>query len=214
MTTENEDVTKGKRKRTRTAHYVAGEHMHAHMRDHHAVTPQHEAAQGHQDVMEASCGKASGNPVDHVHSPSGSYDTDRVSAPLTAGRAASSPGNPRSQFDRSDGGALAIGHPDMRQQTTTVLPWQTLRSVNGDNQFGDRDITHPTGTATVRQLQVQHGEQFTSNPSGNPNVRGADHSARNSATPQNGSHVAGGNVTSNKSSPLDIMKAALSGDRS
>jgi hypothetical protein len=123
---------------------------------------------------------------------------------------------PSSNYDRSSGGSLAYGHPDMRQQTATVLPWQTLRSVNGDNQFGDRDIVRPPGTAVVQQLQVQHSEQFTSNPSGNPNVRGADHSARNSATPSNGSHAASGNVTSNavKSSPLDMMKAALFGDRS
>jgi hypothetical protein len=196
MTTENnqgtDPVEKGRkgRKRTRTADYVAGEHMHAHMRDHHA-TPAHAAAEGHQDVMEADCGKA-GNPVD---------------VPDHAANRS------RSNFDRSSGGALAYSHENLRQSSTTILPWQTARTVNGDNECMDRDITHPRGTAVVRELQVQHQEQFTSNPSGNPNVRAADHSARNSATPSNGTHVAAGNVTSNavKSSALDIMKAALFG---
>jgi hypothetical protein len=188
-------VEKGKgKKRTRVRERIVYHVNAGHINDH-LPTPQHAAAEGHQDVMEASCGKATGNPVDHVHSATGNYNADRLSEPLTAGHAAPSTGDHGVGQGRNP--EIAAHHPDLRQQTTTVFPWQTLRSVNGDNQFGDRDITHPRGTAVVQQLQVPHPDQFTSQPSGNPNVR-ADHvTARNSATPSNGTHVASGNVTSN-----------------
>jgi hypothetical protein len=205
------EKAKGK-KRTRVRERIVYHVNAGHINDH--LTPAHAAAEGHQDVMEASCGKATGNPVDHVHSATGNYNADRLSEPLTAGHAAPSTGDHGVGQGRNP--EIAAHHPSLNQQSRTVLPWQVLRSVNGDNQFGDRDITHPRGTAVVQQLQVQHPDQFTSDPSGNPNVRAADHSARNSATPSNGTHVASGNVTSNavKSSALDIMKAALFGDKS
>jgi hypothetical protein len=103
--------------------------------------------------------------------------------------------------------------PEMRQ-STSVLPWQTLRSVNGDNEFGDRDIVRPPATVSVQQLQVDHPEQFTSQPSGNPSMRDMDHSARQSATPPGASHSVSGSVVSTavpgkNRSNLDIMKAAI-----
>lgn len=168
---------------------------------------------GVPNPLDESSEKALANPVAHPHSRSGSYVTDRESAPLSEGRAANSPGNPRSNFDRASGAAEAWRMPEMRQ-STTVLPWQTLRSVNGDNEFGDRDITRPPGTVSVQQLQVQHPEEFTSQPSGNASARRRDHPSRQSATPPNGSHIVSGNVQSTavsckSESPLEIMRKAV-----
>jgi hypothetical protein len=208
----SEDITKGKkRKRSRMSERIVYHVDAGRLSDH--ATPQHAAADGYQrEMARPECDKAispaNGNPYGE------DYSADRLSEPLTAGHAAPSAGDHGVGQGRNP--EIAAHHPSLNQQSRTVLPWQTLRSVNGDNQFGDRDITHPRGTAVVQQLQVQHPDQFTSQPSGNPNVRAADHSARNSATPSNGTHVASGNVTSNavKSSALDIMKAALFGDKS
>jgi hypothetical protein len=72
----------------------------------------------------------------------------------------------------------------------------------------------------VQQLQVQHPDQFTSQPSGNPNVRDAAHTARNSAVPPvSPQHVSTGAVTSNavatkqlsNSEKLAEMRRALFG---
>jgi hypothetical protein len=193
------EKAKGK-KRTRVRERIVYHVNAGHINDH-LPTPQHAAAEGHQDVMEASCGKAAGNPVDAPD-----YNADRLSEPLTAGHAAPSTGDHGVGQGRNP--EIAAHHPDLNQQTTTVFPWQTLRSFNGDNQFGDRDIVRPPGRAVVQQLQVRHPDQFTSQPSGNPNVR-ADHvTARNSATPPNGTHtVAGASVTSNAVSTKQLSNS-------
>jgi hypothetical protein len=215
----SEDITKGKKKGKRgkfseriVYHVDAG-----HINDH--LTPQHAAAQGHQDVMAADCGKGStGNPVANVHSPTGSYAEDRVSEPLSAGHAAYSP------EDHGVGAGrladIAIGHPgrNLRQSSTQVSPLAVLSTVNGDNEHHDRDITHAPGSATVARFNAA-GEAGSYGgmqmPGGNP-LRPDWHQHRDSAVPANPGVPSGqmaAQVPARQSmkseSPLDIMKATM-----
>lgn len=214
-----EDITKGKkgRKRARTASYVASEIMHDHVNSHHAVTPGHAAAEGHQHVMEASCGKgATGNPVDHVHSPSGSYADDRLSEPLTAGHASPSTGDHGAGQGRNS--AIAMGHEDLRQSRPGLVPFAAMRS-NGP-QFAGQMGVFGDGGAAVRLDVMPAAERaglpaFRAAPSGNPLLANGYRPARGSGTPANGGHdltnVTSHAVASKGKTNLDIMKDALFG---
>jgi hypothetical protein len=159
-----------------------------------------EGAMGEQARADAA--KATGNPY------SGAVDPDdRLSEPLTAGHQAPSTGDHGVGAGRSS--EIAYNHPDLRQGSTTIKPWQTLRLRNQDRP--DAELIWGAGRVDVQQLHTGEAGDFTSQPSGNPGMRSLPHIARDSATASNGGHSTSGSVTSNavaaKSSPLDIMKA-------
>jgi hypothetical protein len=167
-----------------------------HINDH--LTPAQATAEGCQEAM----GKAAaGNPY------SGAVDPDdRLSEPLTAGHQAPSTGDHGVGAGRSS--EIAYNHPDLRQGSTTIKPWQTLRLQHQSRP--DAEIVWGAGRVDVQQLHTGEAGDFTSQPSGNPNVRPLPHSARNSATQPNGGHGLG-NVTSHAvaakaESNLDIMR--------
>ena len=147
---------------------------------------------GVKNPLESSEKATGGN----AHTPPGGRSPfDRVSPPLTAGHQSPSSGDHGADPMRPVGPRqAAFEHRDLRQQSsTTVLPWQMLSTANGDNEFGDRSITHPRGTAHLSQLQQPDIAGFRSQlgdnaPSGNPNLHGADHQSRGSATPATPGH--------------------------
>lgn len=159
---------------------------------------------------------ATGTPVVHGSRFSDFFDVpqehSRLSEPLTQGRAATSVYDHGVGAGRNPG--LAVDHIDLTHQSSPVVSGVrfTTGSHNGDNEFGDRNITHPTGSVTTTGFNAA-GESgsFTGMrlPMGLP-ARMGDHISRDSATPSNGGHSLG-NPTSNavKSSPLDIMRATM-----
>jgi hypothetical protein len=83
---------------------------------------------------------------------------------------------------------LAWRHPDLREGSTTVRPWQSLNTVNQDRP--DAGIIWGAGRVAVDQLHTTDVAAFTSQPSGNPNMRDhSPHSARGSAVAPNGGHL-------------------------
>ena len=82
---------------------------------------------------------------------------------------------------------LAFRHPDLRQGSTAIVPWQALSTRNPDKPEGD--LIFGRGRVNVDQLHQAETQRFTSQPSGNPNLRNySPHSARGSATGPNGGH--------------------------
>jgi hypothetical protein len=136
-----------------------------------------------------------GNPVP----PAGGqgYNQARVSPPVKAGHQAASSGDhgaaagERDPMNQPGPKALALGHESMRQGSTTAAPWSTMRQRIAD-EYGDRSITRgPAGLVGLSMLDAAGaaGSYQGMNPvSANPVTRPVDHSARNSATPPNGSH--------------------------
>lgn len=124
-----------------------------------------------------------GNPVQQ---PAGGRNvTDRTSQPLTEGHQAPSSGDHGIGAGRP--AHIAVGHLDLRQSTVAVTPLATLRSFNGDNEFGDRDITRPPGQVQVSRLDAAAASGLGS-PPGNPAARMADHIARLNVTGPDGGH--------------------------
>jgi len=156
-------------------------------------TGAHSLAQGTVAGQARGTAKAAGNPAEQVHSGTGSYDRDRLSRPLTEGRASVSPGATYSTFDRPDGAGLAAGHPDLREGSTAVSPWQSLRLANQDRP--DAEIVWGTGRVAVQRLSTGDGPDFTSRPSGNPAMRPLPHTARGSATAAGGGQGAGSGLS-------------------
>ena len=117
----------------------------------------------------------------------------RLSPPLTAGHQAPSSGDHGAGMDPMNlpgPRELAWRHPDLRQGSTTINPWQSLSTRNQDRP--DAGIIWGAGRVNVDQLHQPEIAQFTSQPSGNPNMRDySPHSARGSATGPNGSHDLG-----------------------
>lgn len=154
---------------------------------------------------------AYGNPADVPD-----FARRRLSEPVTAGHEAPSTGNHNLNAGRSR--ELAYNHPDMRQGSTTITPFANLRTANAEGS-GDRDITWAAGRVQVQRLDARDyaGSYDGMNPVACHPYRPADHIARDSATPPNGTHSVG-NATcpprqSMKSSEmLDIMKRAMSGE--
>jgi hypothetical protein len=134
---------------------------------------------------------AAGNPV---ASPGGRSLTEaRVSPPLTAGHQAPSSGDHGAAFADPMPGprALALGHPDLRQSSTsfdTMLAKQ--RTVNGDNANGDRGVTYTAGEVALNLFNArgQAGQYRGMGPVGHSPDRPDWHQARGSATPPNGTH--------------------------
>jgi hypothetical protein len=165
-------------------------------------TGAHDIAEGAMgEQARADAAKATGNPY------SGAVDPDdRLSEPLTAGHQAPSTGDHGVGAGRSS--EIAYNHPSLRQGSTTIKPWQTLRLQHQSRP--DAEIVWGVGRVDVQQIHTGEAGDFTSQPSGNPNVRPLPHSARNSATQPNGGHGLG-NVTSHAvaakaESNLDIMR--------
>lgn len=119
------------------------------------------------------------------------YSADRLSEPVTAGHAASSTGNHNIGAGRN--AEIAAHHPSLQQQAVTSTPLASIRSVNGDNQFGDRSITHETGSVNVARLDLASaaGARGPLLPSGHPSMHGNDHQSRGSATPPTPGHPLG-----------------------
>jgi hypothetical protein len=117
------------------------------------------------------------------------YSARRVSEPLLAGHQAPSTGDHGPGHGRN--AEIAQHHPDLRQSTTTAAPWYGMRTFNGDNEFGDRSITHPGGQVGVSFLDLRGAASPASDallPAANPVARQMPHTARDSATPPNGTH--------------------------
>lgn len=115
------------------------------------------------------------------------HNANRVSEPLTAGHQAPSTGDHGVGAGRNQD--LAAHFLDLRQSATTYTPLAMLRSVNGDDQNHDRNITHSTGTVNVGRLDASAAAPYGGPmPSGHPSMHGADHIARNSPIAPNGSH--------------------------
>jgi hypothetical protein len=238
------DITKGKKKgkRGRFSERIVYHVDAGHINDHKG-TPQHSAAEGYtREMAKPDCDKASnydaesaavpqtGNPVAHAHSSSGSYAEDRESTPVMAGHAAQSPGN-RSNFDRPNGTAYAVGHPDLRQSSTRTVPFQNVGTNNGHfigeaafgGMFADTDAPPGAPGNTVRVTRLDMASEagtyanmqpFDDRPS---NAQAAGHMSRNSATPPDGSHSVSGSVTRpptramKNSEALNAVKAAMYG---
>lgn len=167
------------------------------------------AADGDDDgqaaaVMQADTAKKDatmGNP----HQPHGRSLTEaRVSPPLTAGHQAPSTGDhgaamASDPMNRPGPRELAWQHRDVRQQSVSfgdVIA--RLRTVNGDNQNGDRDITYTAGEVGLNLFSARAaaGSYSGMQPVGHSPQRPAPHQSRGSATPPNGSHSTTGSVQS------------------
>jgi hypothetical protein len=191
----DEDITKGKKRRgtrttvhhrTRHERIVITEDLNAPVHPSQAL-----ADLAHQGQMceEPDMGKATGNPVAPVGGQS--YSEARVSAPLTAGRAAPSTGDHGVGAGRR--AEIAVGHDTMRQHQAPTGFDQVLsrlRTVAGDNAYGDKDITYMPGEVALRMFDAAgqagnyHGMQQV-----NPSPQRPDwHQSRGSATMPNGSH--------------------------
>ena len=146
------------------------------------------------------------------------HASNRVSAPLDdLGHASPSTGDHGVGQGRSS--FIAAHHPDLRQSSTSfddVLA--RLRTVNGDNANGDRDITHTPGEVALRMFDAagQAGHYHGMGPV-NPSPERPDwHQHRDSATPPNGSHSladpgshAGAPGRMKNSDRLELMKQHL-----
>lgn len=218
-----EDITKGRKSRKRLQ---ALEALH---QDSNHPTPGHEAAAGHQDVMEASVGKGdAGNPVANMHSPTGSYAADRVSEPLTAGHAAYSTGDHGLGAGRSSD--IAVGQHGMNifQGGTGRIPFASMNAIdpNSVNYTGavamggigqDPASVHLDVMPAAERAGLPHG--LRAPVSGRPNLAGtAPRIAPQSATPANPSMPSGQQASASRSpmsakaesSPgINVMKAAV-----
>jgi len=177
------------------------------------LTPAHAAASAqNRAMMEADCDKSStGNP--HQGS---DYNADRVSEPLTAGQQAPSTGDHGVGAGRNP--EIAAHHLDLRQSVVRYTPLGTLTTHN-DPGNGDRGIIYPPGTVAVSRLDAAAaaGASGPLLPSGHPSMHGSDHIARNSATPQNGTHSLA-NPTSHAApmavkSQFELVREAMFGPR-
>jgi hypothetical protein len=118
------------------------------------------------------------------------YSAHRLSEPLTASH--QSPSAADHGVGQGRNQAIAEHHPDLRQSTTASAPWYGMRTAEGDNQYGDRSITHVPGQVNVSFLDLRQAAPASSAllPSGNPVARRADHSAPSSPA-SNGVHSMG-----------------------
>lgn len=134
--------------------------------------------------------------------PGGRNPADRLSPSRVTGQASPSTGDHNTGVDpMAVPGAreLAFRHPASRTPagttmdlgTHTPFPLMTMRTVQGDNQYGDRDITYTAGQVGISRLDAA-GATGLHAPAGNPVSRPLDHIAQNAATPPNGGHSLAG----------------------
>jgi hypothetical protein len=137
------------------------------------------------------------------------YADARTSAPLTAGHQAPSTGDHGAGQGR--GSHIAAHHPDLKQSNTSFSDvLARLRTVAGDNAYGDKDITYTAGEVALRQFDAagQAGHYHNMQPVNPSPMRPDWHTARNSATAPNGSHALGNPA----SRPPQAMKASEARD--
>ena len=190
------EITKGKKSKGKGGRKPK-ERILYHVHFNEPPTGAHAAAQGHVEALRAGrdAGKsaaamaATGNPVENPH------QDRRVSEPLTQGHANSSTGD--HGLGQGRNGAVAYGHPDLRQQGnldfSEVL--SRLHTVRGnvldlgipDNSAGG--FSH-AGEVALRifDAAAQAGS-YSGMPDIDPDpLRPAAYPARTSATADNGSH--------------------------
>ena len=130
--------------------------------------------------------KGTGNPVPH---PDGASWTARLSPSRVIGQAAPSVGDHNAAawsdpMNQPGPKALAMGHPDMRQSTTNVLPLFTVRTDY--NQF-PRDLNGMTNGVPVALARLDAASASgMPGPPANPAARPASHIAP--IGPSNGGH--------------------------
>jgi hypothetical protein len=143
------------------------------------------------------------------------YAEGRTSAPLTEGHASPSTGDHGVGQGRSS--FLAAHHPDLKQSNTSFDQVITrLQTVNGDGN-GDRSTTYTAGEVGLRMFNAagQAGHYHDMAPVDPSPQRPDWHTARNSATPPNGSHSTGrplGNApmaAKSGSEQLEVMKQTM-----
>ncbi len=224
-----EDITKAKgkgkgKKRSRFSERV-NYHVNAgHIRDY--LSPAYAAADGEASETRREMARADvdkemsphGNPAPH-----GVHPDERLSEPLTQGRAAASPGDHGVNQGRSM--ELAWQHHALRQSDPTVRPFARY-GPDGNSGFAgaaalseaERLLSHP-----LRHAEPQVVTQSLDARSHAGSYRGADIPGagcdrpapgqhRGSATPPNGSHSINGNVQSHAVSTKqlrDSIKAAM-----
>lgn len=228
-----EEITAKGRKRARKPRSDVHFHFHG---DGDGDTPLHAASRSHETELARpdTAGKAAGNPNPGNPYPN-TYSADRVSAPLTAGRANPSSGDHGVGQGRN--ADIAVGHPDdrradsmvgmsiMRQHQVPGKPADLiarLRTVAGDDN-GDRGITYYAGEvalqsfdaasqASARYRDMQRVNHSPERPAAHTTPIGQD----------NGPHVPSGNVVSrppmsaksvSNAEAREIMRAALFGKR-
>jgi len=132
--------------------------------------------------------KGAGNPVPH---PDGASWTDRLSPSRVTGQAAPSVGDHNTgawqdPMNQPGPKALAMGHPDMRQSTTNVLPLFTTRTEADMFPADLRGASHGVPVALAR-LDAASASGM-SGPPANPAARPMDHIAPNNVSGPNGGH--------------------------
>jgi len=139
---------------------------------------------GVKNPLESSEKSTMGNPH-----PGRDYNRDRVSEPLSAGHASPAVGDHGVGQGRN--AEIAAHHPDLQQGSTRPAPWFATRTAEGDNQYGDRSITHVAGQVGVSFLDLRGAASPAPEallPAANPAARRMDHIARDSATPPTPGH--------------------------
>lgn len=135
--------------------------------------------------------KATGNPVDM---PGGRSAFDRVSPPISAGHAAYSTGDHGAAsgsgdpMDVAGPKRVALGHPSMRQGTTSIQPLLSAVVAGSSTEHaGEHNIVGLYSDARVQvSLLDAAAAAGMSGPSGNPAMRNLPHTAPIGAS--NGSH--------------------------
>ena len=122
--------------------------------------------------------------------------TDRLAPSRVVGGAAPSTGDHNASafndpMNQPGPRALAYGHPDVRQSNTNFNDVVArLRTVNGDNQNGDRDITYRPGEVGLSLFNArgQAGSYPGMQPVGHSPQRPDYHQARQSPVPPTPGH--------------------------
>jgi hypothetical protein len=203
------DVEKAKKKRRRTAtvHFYENMNKPARARSETLAELHRDDAEGVAEPDETK-GTMGNVPPGRGQSLSDA----RVSPPVTAGHQASSTGDHGAAM-ASDPMCvpgpreLAWQHPDLRQQSVSFNDViARLRTVNGDDQNGDRSITYRAGEVGLSLFNARGaaGAYPGMQPVGHIPQRPDWHQSRGSATPPNGSH----STVNPSRPPTQAMKAS------
>jgi hypothetical protein len=150
-----------------------------------------------------------GNPVDPPH---GHSSFDRTSAPVTAGHAAYSTGDHGVGQGRSPG--LAVGHLDLRQSTTSVVPLCSLETAEAMDGTGAYSPFAP-GRVAVSRFDAAAASGLPGPPA-NPADRLPPHIAPQNTTGPDGGHSLGdpsSHLGMRNSDAVRVMREAMFGPR-
>jgi hypothetical protein len=185
----DEDITKGKKKRTRrtaTVHFYENLGKPARSRSEALAEIRRDEAEecATPDAVKGTAG----NPV--PPSPGSRPVTDRLSPSRVTGGAAPSAGDHNAAafndpMNQPGPRALAYRHENLRQGATNPLPLVAMTTQVGDNQNHDRDVTYWAGRVALDRLDAAAAAGMPSAP-GNPASRPMPHSAPIGAN--NGTH--------------------------